>query len=457
VSSPSPTHCPVRTVDPVPGQAHSGAPHRRKSARTPADRAVAMRLVLCARTFDLIGGSERYARDVAAELARRGHALRLIAAQAHSDECHGLSIATEPAWGDPRAGATQTQALAARAAAWAPDAVLVLSAGSERACAALAAMLPCARFVQDHTPFCPGANKLRADASPCREPLGGACLSQHLAHGGCHGFGARAGQRSGPAVLGALRKQLAALDGLNRCERVLVASRHMRSELLAAGVAPQRVARDPYFTRAGELPRAQPDAATRDFLARGEGPWLLAPARLVLPDKGVDRLLEALAACRTPLRALVAGDGPARGELERRALQLGLGARVHFAGWQAGAALESLYAACDLVAFPSVWDEPFGLVGLEAMAHGKPVAAFDVGGVREWLVPGRTGLLAPRGDAQALAGALDELTRDPARARALGAAGARRAARRFSPARGMDLLEAELARAAAAPRARRCA
>lgn len=367
-----------------------------------------MRLVVCARTFDLIGGSERYARDVVVELARRGHGVHLVAARADAAELDGLPIAVEPAWGDPRAGAQAAAALVARATAWTPDAALVLSAGSERACAALAAALPVARFVQDHTPFCPGANKLRADASPCRAPLGAACLSEHLAHGGCHGFG----HAAGVAVLGALRKQLAAVDGLNRCERVLVASRHMRNELLAAGVAPERVARVPYFTRSGALPRERPDAATREFLATATAPWLLAPARLVLPDKGIDRLLDALALCRMPLRALIAGDGPARGELERRARDLGLDARVRFAGWQPGPVLEQLYAACDLVAFPSVWDEPFGLVGLEAMAHGKPVAAFDVGGVPDLVVTGETGALVPPGDAEALARALDFLFED---------------------------------------------
>ena len=44
---------------------------------------------------------------------------------------------------------------------------------------------------------------------------------------------------------------------------------------------------------------------------------------------------------------------------------------------------------------PSVWPEPFGLVGLEAVSAGIPVAAFDVGGVREWLAPGVNGALAP--------------------------------------------------------------
>ena len=414
-----------------------------------------MRLLGLAHTWDLIGGSERYARAAVEELCSRGHTLRLLGAVGEQAAPAGLELVHEPAWGDPRADAAARAGLAARARAWAPDAALVLSARSEPAFAALAAALPTARFVQDHTPFCPGSNKLRGDGSPCRAPLGAACLREHLAHGGCAGFGARAGQAGTAAVLGALRKQLAALDGLNRAERVLVASRHMRRELLAAGVAPERVARVPYFTRSGELPRDEPGRATREFLAARDGPWVLAPARLVLPDKGLDHLLAALARCRPRLRAVVVGDGPARGALEARARELGLAARVHFTGWLPSEVLETLYAACDLVAFPSVWDEPFGLVGLEAMAHAKPVAAFDVGGVRDWLAPGRTGELVPRGDDAALARALERLAGAPERARRMGELGARRARRRFGVGRAVDALEAELARTAAASPARR--
>ena len=53
-----------------------------------------------------------------------------------------------------------------------------------------------------------------------------------------------------------------------------------------------------------------------------------------------------------------------------------------------------------------MWSEPFGLVGLEGMAHAKPVVAFDVGGVSDWLVDGENGFLVPRGDVDAMAAAI---------------------------------------------------
>ena len=94
-----------------------------------------------------------------------------------------------------------------------------------------------------------------------------------------------------------------------------------------------------------------------------------------------------------------------------------------------------------LVAVPSIWDEPFGLVGLEAMAHSLPVVAFDVGGISEWLTGGETGLLVPRRDTHAFARALDALLRDSERAREMGAAGARLLREHFSQAAHLNRLE----------------
>jgi glycosyltransferase involved in cell wall biosynthesis len=82
---------------------------------------------------------------------------------------------------------------------------------------------------------------------------------------------------------------------------------------------------------------------------------------------------------------------------------------------------------------PSLWPEPFGLVGIEALAAGRPVVASATGGVGDWLADGVNGLLVRPGDAPALAGALNELLDDPARQRAMGAAGSEMVAARFTP------------------------
>ena len=89
----------------------------------------------------------------------------------------------------------------------------------------------------------------------------------------------------------------------------------------------------------------------------------------------------------------MAGEGPIRARLERDLSAMEIPAR--FVGWVEGEAKQKLFDEADLLVFPSTWPEPFGLVGLEAAAAGLPAVAFDLGGIREWLVPGRTGELAP--------------------------------------------------------------
>jgi glycosyltransferase involved in cell wall biosynthesis len=89
--------------------------------------------------------------------------------------------------------------------------------------------------------------------------------------------------------------------------------------------------------------------------------------------------------------------------VQRRALAGGLRDRVHFAGPRTGAALDSAYAAADLLVLASR-GETYGMVVTEALARGVPVLATDVGGVPEAL--GHGGLLVPPGDPQAFGAAL---------------------------------------------------
>ena len=113
-----------------------------------------------------------------------------------------------------------------------------------------------------------------------------------------------------------------------------------------------------------------------------------------------------------------------------------------FAGWVGPARRAELMRQADLLAVPSVWPEPFGLVGVEAGCVGLPSAAFDVGGVRDWLQPGESGELAP-GDPPTADGLADAIVRalaDPARLNRL-RVGAWEVARTFRPDRHVDELE----------------
>ena len=392
-----------------------------------------MRVLLAIDALDTLGGSERHARELAPVLAERGHEVRFLVERPHRGPADGAPLHVAPL---PEDAARVARHLA-------PDVVHVLGAREPRRVRALASAAPVVRFVQDHVPFCPGLNKLVRAGAPCTEPAGLACLRRAFLEGGCACLAADEGLG---VVLHRLGATLRGLGTLAELRGVVVASDYMRAQLAQAGLATERVHTIPYFTLAASralAPEPLPPE-TEEYVARHRGRLLLAAARLVSPDTGVEFLLTALGKLRRDAALVVAGDGPSRAWLERKARDEGLGARVHFAGALSSGRMETLYPRCEAVAFPSVWDEPFGLVGIEAMAHARPVAAFDVGGVREWLVPGATGLLAPRRDADALADALDRLLGDAALRLRLGRAGAARVEERFRPAHHAELLERAL-------------
>jgi glycosyltransferase involved in cell wall biosynthesis len=143
-------------------------------------------------------------------------------------------------------------------------------------------------------------------------------------------------------------------------------------------------------------------------------PEVLYAGRLS-PEKGVEELVEAARG----MNLVVAGDGPLRSQVPNA-----LGFVPHDQ-------LQPLYARAAVVACPSR-REGFGVACLEAMAHARPVVATDVGGLRDLVVDGETGIVVPPRDSAALRAALERLLGDAELRRRLGAAGRERARERFS-------------------------
>jgi glycogen(starch) synthase len=151
------------------------------------------------------------------------------------------------------------------------------------------------------------------------------------------------------------------------------------------------------------------------FVRSDPPPWrdaLLYSGRID-PRKGIDTAISALAQLGDEATLTVAGGGDPvhRAELEALADRLGLSDRVRFLG--AVDDLPRVYAEADALIFPVVWDEPWGLVPIEAMAVGRPVVATGTGGSGEYLRDGENCLLYPPGDSAALAAALTRLREDP--------------------------------------------
>jgi phosphatidylinositol alpha-1,6-mannosyltransferase len=164
----------------------------------------------------------------------------------------------------------------------------------------------------------------------------------------------------------------------------------------------------------------------RQQLGIGNDPVILAIARLV-PRKGMDLLLRAFPRVleRMPAARLVlGGEGPEEPALRALARELGVEARVHFAGRIEENALVEHYRAATVFALPSRQSardvEGFGIVCIEAGACEVPVVATRTGGIADAVADGETGLLVPQEDVPALGDALLRLLENPEEAARMG-------------------------------------
>ncbi len=165
--------------------------------------------------------------------------------------------------------------------------------------------------------------------------------------------------------------------------------------------------------------------------------------------KRLDIAIDALAELGDEgVHIVVAGGGELVDEFRARARDRGIGDRVHFLGAVPHPELPDVLRACDLFLLTTEPPESFGIVLIEAMATGLPVIATDYPGVRAVVVEGETGLLAPRGDAAAVAERLRRLVDAGAGGRAsMGAAGRERAEREWNWPRLVDRMDAAYAEA----------
>jgi glycosyltransferase involved in cell wall biosynthesis len=212
---------------------------------------------------------------------------------------------------------------------------------------------------------------------------------------------------------------------LREADLAVAYSRAVEQHLAANGVARRRVV--PLFPTLAVAPTREPATSPRVVFA----------GRIDAP-KGVDVLLRAMRTVDAEL--VICGDGRRSEAMRRLAQRLRIERRVHFRGWLGADALARELAGAAVVAIPSRWPEPFGLVGIEALAAGRPVVASFAGGVRDWLDDGVTGLGVPPADPRTLARALQQILANPERGRAMGEAGRETVAARFSPERHVAAL-----------------
>lgn len=181
----------------------------------------------------------------------------------------------------------------------------------------------------------------------------------------------------------------------------LAGSHFMQEELVMNGFAPDLIhCLPPCVQFSAREPSPVPD--NHEILYVGQ----------LIKGKGVDLLLRALPLVSEPFHLTIAGSGNAEAALKNLAEKLELESSVDFRGWIAPEELDRLYDQCRMLAVPSRWPEPFGMIGLEAMQRARPVVGFAVGGIPDWLETGVTGYTVPEGDVEQFADALNRLLAD---------------------------------------------
>lgn len=339
------------------------------------------------------GGAERITRLLATDLVARGHACLVV-----SDEAHGL-----PAVDEIDRVAVRRFPLQATLA---QRALPPMMAVSRRVIDMMRDWRP--DIVHVHSSQ-PGAFFFLRTRRAVPAPV---IYTTHDPHGG----------RGAP-----LQAQVIAT-----ATRVAAISQYMAKAVVADGIDRDRV-------------RCVPNALPWPIdppVPLPERPVVLGLGRLTR-DKGFDVLLRAFARVAEDVPSCtlaIGGEGPARASLETLAASLGIDARVTWTGWIDQAQTGACIDRARLVVVPSRWQEPFGLVALEAMQRGRPVVASRVGGLPEIVADDETGLLVAADDDRALAGAMMRAL-DAEHAARMGAC-ARARARQFDWSACVDTYEA---------------
>ena len=390
-----------------------------------------MKILVAQDSIDTGGGVETYLLSTIAELRSRGHQVALL-------YCHRTNGRTNLRGAAEFSVGIEERGLAdvlSELRTWGPDICFSHNMEPLEIDRILIDEWPVVKMLHGFFGTCVSGLKMHAfpGTEVCHREFGASCLAMYVPR--------RCGQLSPLAMVRGYRWACDQQALFSRYSALVVASSFMREEVVRHGVSAERVNALPLFST------VPIDAA---ISTNGEDTVLFGGRMTTL--KGGHVLIAAAARASRivdrPIRLLMAGEGPQKEHWRQLASSLDVPA--DFTGWIRPEDRGRAYARATIVAVPSLWPEPFGLIGLDAGALGKPAVAFDVGGIREWLKDGANGVLvAPASGEQGLAEAITRLlgNRDE---RARMGCESLRIARQFSVAAHVDRLEKLLQTKAAA-------
>lgn len=353
-----------------------------------------MKVAVISGNREVVGGAETYVRWLLPKLLARGHELALGFEQQLVDVNRAIERDTPnlPTWGVPELG---QEGWLRKLAGFEPDVVYVHGVTDPGLEAELARRFNAICYAHAYTGAC--ATGTRSHTRPrvrdCQRRFGAPCLVTNFVLG--------CGARRPDTLLKSYRLQARRAAVLPNYRALAVATTYVRETYVRQGIPAHMVHVLPSpsldFVRDPNPPAA-----------RALGNRVLFVGRLT-PVKGLEHAVRATALAQAqlgrPLALVVAGEGP---QLARcRALAYELGVELEALGWVEGERKRQVYREADALLVPSLWAEPFGIVGIEAGCVGLPAVGYPLGGIVDWLVPGRSGeLCGPEIEPAGLAGAL---------------------------------------------------
>jgi glycosyltransferase involved in cell wall biosynthesis len=340
-----------------------------------------MRVAIVNSSSRRVGGIEDYICLLLPALQSAG----LDVAFLHERSTPADRRAIEPPPGVPSWCAADIGANAALDAlrAWKPDVLYVQGNDDIALQRRLLDVAPAVLFLHTYTGTCISGQKTwtRPDVIPCTREFGPLCLAHYFPHG--------CGGHNPVTMMRLYHEQSERLALLRRYRAIITHTEHMRQEMKRHGLAADVV---PFPVETG----------TREETHLSDAAWRLLYVGRMEPLKGGMALINATRSVpetlQRPVRVTMAGDGQSRARWESRARQIEKrtpNLQFEFTGWLAQEEIGRLMKRSDLLVVPSLWPEPFGMVGPAAGEQGLPAVAFAVGGIPQWLTEGVTGHLAP--------------------------------------------------------------
>jgi glycosyltransferase involved in cell wall biosynthesis len=280
---------------------------------------------------------------------------------------------------------------------------------------ALGKKQPIIRSIHSPHSYCLRCKLFQPTDMPCTLPLGYHCL--------WNAYLRRCADPRPWNLIRAWTRCSAEIQSNRNVDEIVVFSNYMKTCLLQNRIRENAVTVLPYFTNTNGSKRPTVDSHENIILYVGR----------VTKEKGIGYLLRAIKQLSVNYKLVVAGDGWHLRDAKNLAHQLDLADQVEFAGWVSNKDLESYYSRSSMLVIPSTWPEPFGIVGLEAMANSKPVVAFDVGGIADWLDHGKTGFLVEPRNVKEMSARMELLLKNKELAAEMGKNGRERVKKEFNP------------------------